>query len=43
MSESQLKKLKEERDTLEQEQELTKTLVPASTACQEYVVFLKAF
>ena len=37
MSESQLKKLKAEKDRLDVEAETVKELVPVSTACQEYV------
>jgi hypothetical protein len=37
MSESQLKKLKAEKDRLDVEAETVKELVQVSTACQEYV------
>jgi len=37
MSESQLKKLKAEKDRLEVEAEAVKELVAVSNACQEYV------
>jgi len=37
MSESQLKKLKSDKDRLEVEAEAVKELVAVSNACQEYV------
>lgn len=39
MSESQLKKLKAEKDRLEVEAEAVKELVAVSIACQEYVLW----
>ena len=43
MSESQLKKLKSEKDRLEVEAEAVKELVTVSNACQEYVDAIGSF